>query len=120
MADPAKTISYVTVANEEEGRKLARWVTTIISNRPSKRDKPGSTNQLNLDLRRSLVENRLAACVNIVKEVKSIYEWQGKIEEEAESMLIIKSDASKTTQLTQFVESNHSYDCPEVVTMKVS
>lgn len=55
-----------------------------------------------------------------MKEVKSIYEWQGKIEEEAESMLIIKSDASKTTQLTQFVESNHSYDCPEVVTMKVS
>lgn len=69
---------------------------------------------------RQLVENRLAACVNVVKGVESIYEWKGKIEQDNELLLIVKSHSSKTKQLTEFVEKNHPYDCPEVLTVEVS
>lgn len=65
------------------------------------------------------MRNRIAACVNIVNSVESIYEWEGKLEKSHESMLIIKSHSSKNKELVEFVNSNHKYDCPEVVTMKV-
>lgn len=52
--------------------------------------------------------------------VKVIYEWKGAIQEESESMLIVKSDASRTTELTRFIESKHPYEYPEIVTLKVS
>lgn len=66
------------------------------------------------------MSNRLAACVNLVKNVESVYEWNGKMESDTEILMIIKSHSSKAQELTQFVEKNHPYDCPEVVTMKVS
>lgn len=56
----------------------------------------------------------------MVKSVESIYEWDGKIQHDSELMLIIKSHSSKTEELTEFVEKNHLYKCPEVITTKVS
>lgn len=72
------------------------------------------------DLSRRLVESRLAACVNIVKTIESIYEWKGKIESDNETLLIIKSHSSKSKELSEFVLKNHPYDCPEVITLDVS
>ena len=65
-----------------------------------------------------LVENRLAACVNIA-DVTSIYEWKGKIENDSEKLLIIKSIESKYPELERFVKNNHSYECPEIVAIEV-
>ena len=69
---------------------------------------------------RKLVEGRLAACVNIVKGVESVYEWKGKIEQDSEILLIIKSYSHKSEELAKFIQENHPYECPELVTLKVS
>jgi periplasmic divalent cation tolerance protein len=65
-----------------------------------------------------LVENRLAACVNIA-DVSSVYEWKGKIENDREKLLIIKSVETKFGELEKFVKKNHSYECPEIIALEI-
>ena len=65
------------------------------------------------------MEHKLAACVNILDGVESVYEWEGKIENENEVLMIIKSLSSKAGELADFVVRNHPYDCPEVITTRV-
>lgn len=65
-----------------------------------------------------LVENRLAACVNIA-DITSIYEWKGKIENGSEKLLIIKTIEFKFGELERFVKKNHSYDCPEIIALEI-
>lgn len=66
-------------------------------------------------LARALVEDRLAACVNIVPSVRSIYSWQGKIEDESEALLLIKTSALLMEKLTHRIRSLHPYTVPEVI-----
>jgi len=66
-----------------------------------------------------LVEEHLAACVNIA-DVHSVYEWQGKIERQDESLLIIKSTKSRFDDLKKLILSNHSYENPEIITLDIS
>ena len=68
---------------------------------------------------RELVESRLAACVNILPGMQSIYRWEGKIEAADEVVVIAKTTASRVPELTAKVKSLHSYDCPCVVSLKV-
>lgn len=63
----------------------------------------------------SLVQSRLAACVNIIPMVKSIYHWEGKIEETQEVLLLAKTRASLFEPLCEAVKALHSYDCPCIV-----
>ena len=63
-----------------------------------------------------LVEGRLAACVQIVGPVVSIYRWQGVIEEGQEYQLHIKSHAGLLAKLEAVIQANHSYDVPEILT----
>ncbi|XP_069739279.1 protein CutA homolog isoform X2 [Phaenicophaeus curvirostris] len=72
------------------------------------------------ELARSLVQKRLAACVNIVPHVTSIYEWQGKLEEDSEVLMMIKTRSSKIPALAEFVRSAHPYEVPEVVALPVT
>jgi len=67
---------------------------------------------------RALVEQRLAACANIVPGVTSIYRWQGKIEEAAEHLLLIKSSRENWETLQMAIKSLHSYECPEIVAIE--
>ena len=69
---------------------------------------------------RALVKEKLAACVNIIPGIASIYAWKGKIEEGKEVLLVIKSRASLSTRLTARVKALHSYEVPEVVTIPIS
>ncbi|KAF2349901.1 Divalent ion tolerance protein CutA [Trinorchestia longiramus] len=69
---------------------------------------------------RGLVRNRLAACVNIIPGVTSVYEWEDKIEEDSELILMIKSRCSKIEELTEFVKKNHPYDVCEVITTPIT
>ncbi len=69
---------------------------------------------------RSLVEQRLAACVNIIDGMKSIYRWEGEVEEAQETILIAKTHYSKVKALTEQVKSMHSYDCPCVVSISLT
>lgn len=81
----------VTVPNLEEGKKIAHI----------------------------LVSNKLAACVNIIENVTSIYEWKGKIEENNECLLIIKTKKEKSEKLMQKVKEIHSYETPECIGLKI-
>jgi periplasmic divalent cation tolerance protein len=72
-----------------------------------------------LDLARSLVGERLAACVNILPGVRSVYSWQGRIEEDPELLLMAKTQAGLVERLSQRVAELHPYDEPEVIALPV-
>ncbi|GFN88369.1 cuta divalent cation tolerance homolog [Plakobranchus ocellatus] len=86
------SMAFVTVPNMEVAKKLAG----------------------------DIVQKRLAACVNIIPGVKSVYEWQGKIEQDDEMILMIKTLTSKVDELSEYVRNNHPYDCAEVISSQVS
>ncbi|GKV33602.1 hypothetical protein SLEP1_g42089 [Rubroshorea leprosula] len=85
-------VVYVTVPNREAGKKLAE----------------------------SIVKAKLAACVNIVPGLESVYEWEGKIHTDPEELLIIKTRESLLEALTQHVKANHEYDVPEVIALPIT
>jgi periplasmic divalent cation tolerance protein len=70
-------------------------------------------------LARLLVEEKQAACVNLIPEIHSTYWWQGKIEEAGESLLICKTDKLKVKALTKTVKANHPYSVPEVISLRI-
>jgi periplasmic divalent cation tolerance protein len=84
-------VVYVTVGSAEEGGQLAR----------------------------ALVEERLAACVNRIGPVRSIYRWQGEVEQGEEELLIIKSSEDLFDRLKTRVNELHSYSVPEVIALPV-
>ncbi len=85
-------IVFTTTGSQEEARKIAH----------------------------ALVERRLAACVNIVPQIESVYRWQGKVESAAEWLLIIKTQASAFERVRDAVKELHSYDLPECVMLEVA
>lgn len=66
-----------------------------------------------------VVESQLAACVNLIPGVTSIYQWKGRIEEEAEVIAVMKTTDDKLVQLEAFLQENHPYDEPEFVVLPV-
>jgi periplasmic divalent cation tolerance protein len=68
---------------------------------------------------RALVEERLAACVNIVPGVVSIYRWKGRVEQEPELMLVIKTMAEQVDALKARLLELHPYELPEVVVIPI-
>ena len=82
-------IVLVTTNNQEEARKIAQAV----------------------------LEARLAACVNILPAVESHFWWQGQLSEAKEILLLVKSSMEHHEALTQTILRNHSYACPEIVTL---
>jgi periplasmic divalent cation tolerance protein len=70
-------------------------------------------------LARSLVDARLAACVTSLP-VGSVYRWEGKIEEGAEVLLLIKTTAARLAELTAAVKGQHPYKVPEVISVDVT
>jgi periplasmic divalent cation tolerance protein len=68
----------------------------------------------------ALVERRLAACVNIVPRIESVYRWQGKVETAEEWLLIIKTQAEGFQSVRDTINELHSYELPECVMLEVS
>jgi len=81
----------VTVPNIEEGQKIAKI----------------------------LVETKLAACVNIIQNIFSIYRWKSKIEEDNEHLLLIKTTEENSNKIIQKVKEIHSYTEPECIGLKI-
>ena len=71
------------------------------------------------EIGRKLVEERLAACVNIFEAMKSLYWWQGRIEQANEAVLIAKTRSDLVPALVKRVKALHSYSCPCVVALRV-
>ena len=67
------------------------------------------------DLARKIVGERWAACVNIIGGVRSVYRWEGEIQDDAESLLVIKVAAAGVERLQSNLVAEHPYDVPEVL-----
>jgi periplasmic divalent cation tolerance protein len=69
-------------------------------------------------LAEKIVAERLAACVQILPEMKSVYFWEGAVQREPEHLLLIKTLPEKFDALEKFIQSNHSYSVPEIVALE--
>lgn len=84
-------IILVTASSEEEAKKIAQV----------------------------LVEKRLAACVNLIKDIRSIFRWKGKLSDENEILLIIKTRKKLYKNVEEEVKSLHSYEVPEIIALPI-
>lgn len=71
-------------------------------------------------LGRLIIEQELAACVNIIPKMHSIYRWDGKICEDEEAILIVKTHTSKSLAVTKLIKKEHTYDCPCVISIPLT
>ena len=69
---------------------------------------------------KALVGARLIACANILPKVRSIYRWQGEVHDEPEVMMVMKTLASKVPAVKRELKKIHSYECPELVVLKIT
>ncbi|MBL8190734.1 MAG: divalent-cation tolerance protein CutA [Acidobacteria bacterium] len=70
-------------------------------------------------LARLLVEAELAACVQVLPRMSSIYRWQGKVEQAGETLLLIKTTREAYARLETAIKQNHSYETPEIIALPV-
>lgn len=70
-------------------------------------------------LAHSLVEERLAACVNRIRAVQSVYRWQGQVEQSEEELLVIKTKKELFERLKKRVQELHSYSVPEIIALPI-
>ena len=68
----------------------------------------------------TLVSKKLAACVNIVKGIQSVYQWQGEIKHDDEILLIIKTRQSLFSQVEHTIQEQHNYELPEIIAVPIS
>lgn len=66
-----------------------------------------------------IIENKLGACVNVVREVSSVYWWKGNIEKDKEALLVVKTSFSKFGDLKDKVKEVHPYTVPEIVALPI-
>ncbi len=78
-------------------------------------DDPGKA----AELARLLVEKKLAACVNIISEIRSIYQWKGKVCDEKEVLMIIKTRTRLFGELKAAVKASHPYEVPEIISLPI-
>jgi periplasmic divalent cation tolerance protein len=71
------------------------------------------------NIARHLLENRLAACVNIIPQVESIYRWQGKVDSAREWLLLVKTTQERFPTVREAIRELHSYELPECVALPV-
>ncbi|MDR2693297.1 MAG: divalent-cation tolerance protein CutA [Chitinispirillales bacterium] len=72
-----------------------------------------------LSIGRTLVEERLAACVNVIDNMTSVYRWEGEINEDSEAILIVKTSTEKFEALAERVKRLHTYTCPCVISIPI-
>src|SRR5258706_9977623 len=68
---------------------------------------------------RALVEERLAACVNILPPIRSIYRWEGKVTDDREWLLVIKTQSQRFAAVEKKIKALHSYQVPEVIALPI-
>ncbi|XP_034950330.1 protein CutA homolog isoform X2 [Chelonus insularis] len=71
------------------------------------------------NLAHGMVKNKIAACVNIIPQITSVYEWENKINEDNELLLMIKTRTETVDNLTQYVIDNHPYTNCEVISLPI-
>ncbi len=66
-----------------------------------------------------LVESELAACVQVLPQITSVYRWQGKVEQAGETLLLIKTNRQTYLRLEAAIQENHKYQTPEIIALPV-
>jgi len=84
-------VVFITASNEDEAARIAK----------------------------ALIGARLAGCVNLIKNIRSIYSWQGKVEDETDVLMIVKTQKSLFDSLMKKVKELHSYTVPEIIAMPI-
>ena len=69
---------------------------------------------------RALVEERLAACVNMIAGIRSIYRWQGAVVDDGEWLLVVKSERGRFAAIEARVRALHTYEVPEVIALEIA
>jgi periplasmic divalent cation tolerance protein len=72
------------------------------------------------ELARLLVEKGVAACVNVLPGVRSVYRWQGEIQEESEALLLMKAARARWAELERILLAAHPYEVPELVAVELT
>lgn len=65
-----------------------------------------------------LIASRLAACVQILPAMISVYLWEGKVQKDSEHLVLIKTSPEKWEEVREFITANHSYDVPEIIAVE--
>lgn len=91
VAKGQHSVAYVTTPNEEVAKNISR----------------------------GLITNKLAACINLIPKITSIYMWKGEVTEDSEVLMMIKTKTSKIEELTEFVKKNHPYEVCEVISLPI-
>ena len=73
-----------------------------------------------INIARKIVESKLAACVNIIPKVTSIYFWKGEVVEDTESLMIIKTSKNSVNELISLIRNMHPYEVPEIIFLDVT
>ena len=68
---------------------------------------------------RGVIDAKLAACV-LVADVKSFYNWEGKLNEDEEVVTLLKTSTEKVTDLEKYIETNHDYDVPAIISLQAN
>lgn len=72
-----------------------------------------------VEIARALLEQKIVACVNIIDKVESVFSWDGKIMEEKEALMIIKTKQEFFTRINHTIQKLHSYNVPEVIALPI-
>lgn len=78
------------------------------------------TKEASEQIARTLVEKKLVACVNVLPEIQSIYQWQGKIETSSEQLLLLKTTDNNFCEIERLVCEIHPYETPEILSIEAS
>ncbi|MCW5699402.1 MAG: divalent-cation tolerance protein CutA [Rhodospirillales bacterium] len=73
-----------------------------------------------LEIARTLVDERLAACANVLPSITSVYHWEGDVQEDREVAIILKTRSELVGRLTDRVKEYHSYSCPCIVAIPIT
>ena len=93
--------------NERQAEAIVVFITT---------NKPEEANRL----AEILIERRLAACVQILPQITSVYHWQGAVARDEEILILVKTTSEQFAALEQAIRENHSYTTPEIVAVPAS
>jgi periplasmic divalent cation tolerance protein len=105
---PANNVDWARMGSMPEDCAFARIVLTTTPN-----------SEEAARVARTLVEERLAACATLIPSVRSIYRWQGKVEESTETMLLIKTSTEQLAALEARILALHSYETPEFLVLPI-